>query len=111
MLSSSTQAVLENPYGQSKKAVEELFFSYGNETGAKLLVYRFHNIFGKWCSPNYNSVVATFCYNIANDLPIMINDRSTLLTLVYIDDVINELLNAIEGREHCEGKYCCVPGI
>ena len=92
MLASSIQATLlgryaEGEYGKSKKAGEELFFSYGEETGAKVLVYRFPNLFGKWCRPNYNSVVATFCHNMVNDLPIMVNDRSTLLEMLYIDDV------------------------
>ena len=126
MLSSSIQASLEgryagHPYGESKKAAEELFFSYAAGTGAKLLIYRFPNIFGKWCRPNYNSVVATFCYNIANDLPILINDRMTELELLYIDDLIDEMMLALDGNEHrCEfdgvkaidindGKFCYVP--
>ena len=95
MLSSSIQATLigrygEGEYGKSKRAGEELFFDYGRETGAKVLVYRFPNLFGKWCRPNYNSAVATFCNNIANDLPIMVNDRSTLLELLYIDDLMED---------------------
>lgn len=126
MLSSSIQATLigrygESEYGKSKLAGEELFFSYGKETGAKVLVYRFPNLFGKWCRPNYNSVVATFCNNIANNLPIQVNDSSTELELLYIDDLIEELLDALEGKEHhCEydglvpvaekeGRYCYVP--
>ena len=126
MLSSSVQATLlgryaGSDYGKSKKAGEDLFFSYGEETGANVLVYRFPNVFGKWCRPNYNSAVATFCNNIANDLPIQVNDRSTLLELVYIDDIISEMLDALEGKEHhCEfdgvdtvlddnGKFCAVP--
>ena len=125
MLSSSIQATLigryDNEYGRSKKAGEELFFAYGKETGAKILVYRFPNLFGKWCRPNYNSVVATFCNNIANDLPIQINDRNTELELAYIDDVVSELLDALENKEHraefdgasavltAEGKYCAIP--
>ena len=94
MLSSSTQAALLNPYGKSKKAGEDLFFRYSKEIGAKVLVYRFPNVFGKWCRPNYNSAVATFCYNIARDLPITVNDRSHEMTLVYIDDVVAELVRA-----------------
>ena len=126
MLSSSIQATLQgrfagSEYGKSKLAGEELFFNYAKETGAPVLVYRFPNLFGKWSRPNYNSVIATFCYNIANELPITINDPNTELDLVYIDDVIEEMLDAIEGKEHrCdfshaelnpspEGKYCYVP--
>ena len=126
MLSSSIQATLvgryaEGDYGKSKKAGEELFFEYGNETGAKVLVYRFPNLFGKWCRPNYNSAVATFCNNIANDLPIQVNDRNTLLELLYIDDLVDEMIAALKGEEHhCEfdgidtvlteeGRYCAVP--
>lgn len=126
MLSSSIQATLvgryaDGEYGKSKKAGEELFFSYAEETGAKVLVYRFPNLFGKWCRPNYNSAVATFCHNIANGLPIQVNDRSTQLELVYIDDLVDELIGALAGREHhCEfdgietvltpeGRYCAVP--
>ncbi len=126
MLSSSIQATLigrygESDYGKSKLAGEELFFEYAKETGAKVLVYRFPNLFGKWCRPNYNSVVATFCYNIAHDFPIQVNDRSTELELLYIDDVVEELFKALEGKEHrcnynglqvvetVEGRYCYVP--
>ena len=126
MLSSSIQASLEgryagSDYGLSKKAGEELFFAYGAETGAKVLVYRFPNLFGKWCRPNYNSAVATFCHNIAHDLPITVNDPSTELELLYIDDLVSEMLSALEGKEHrCDyaglspvpaegGKYCYVP--
>ena len=125
MLSSSIQATLigryDGDYGRSKKAGEELLFSYAAETGAKVLVYRFPNLFGKWCRPNYNSAVATFCHNIANDLPIRVNDRSTELELLYIDDLVQEMLDALEGKEHrCEfdglapvpaedGRYCYVP--
>lgn len=126
MLSSSIQATLigrygESDYGRSKLAGEELFFEYSKETGAKVLVYRFPNLFGKWCRPNYNSVVATFCHNIANNLPIQINDRSTELDLVYIDDLVDEMIYALVGKEHhCEfdgivpvakedGRYCYVP--
>ena len=126
MLSSSIQATLigrygESDYGKSKLAGENLFFDYANETGAKVLVYRFPNLFGKWCRPNYNSAVATFCNNIANDLPITVNDRSAELELLYIDDLVCEMLDTLEGREHhCEfdgvktvltdgGKFCAVP--
>lgn len=126
MLSSSIQATLvgryaEGDYGKSKKAGEELFFEYAHSTGAKVLVYRFPNLFGKWCRPNYNSAVATFCNNIANDLPIQVNDRNTLLELLYIDDLVDEMIAALKGEEHhCEfdgidtvltegGRYCAVP--
>ena len=123
MLSSSIQATLvgryaQGEYGRSKKAGEELFFAYGEETGAKVLVYRFPNLFGKWCRPNYNSVVATFCHNYAHDLPITVNDPKVELEMLYIDDLVEEMLDALEGREHrCEfedvktvlppkGRYC-----
>ncbi|MBQ9333471.1 MAG: NAD-dependent epimerase/dehydratase family protein [Lachnospiraceae bacterium] len=114
MLSSSIQATLTgrfegSEYGKSKLAGEELFFKYEEETGAKVLVYRFPNLFGKWCRPNYNSAVATFCNNIANDLPIQVNDPSTELELLYIDDLVEEMLDALEGCEHRNGKYCYVP--
>ena len=125
MISSSIQATCigryDSDYGRSKKAGEELAFSYGEETGAKVLVYRFPNLFGKWCRPNYNSAVATFCNNIANDLPITVNDPSVTLELLYIDDLVCEMLAALEGKEHrCEfdgintvicdgGRYCAAP--
>lgn len=126
MLSSSIQATLigrygESDYGRSKLAGEELFFAYARETGAKVLVYRFPNLFGKWCRPNYNSAVATFCSNIANDLPITVNDPATELELLYIDDLVEEMIGALSGREHrCEfdglktvltpgGRWCAVP--
>ena len=126
MLSSSIQATLigrygQSDYGKSKLAGEELFFAYGQTTGAPVLVYRFPNLFGKWCRPNYNSVVATFCHNIAHGLPIQINDRNAELELLYIDDLVEEMLDALEGRPHrCEyeglapvfsdaGRYCCCP--
>ena len=126
MLSSSIQATLigryaEGEYGKSKKAGEELFFDYAKESGAKVLVYRFPNLFGKWCRPNYNSAVATFCNNIANDLPITVNDPKVQLELLYIDDLILEMLDALENKEHrCEfdgidtvltenGKFCAAP--
>ena len=108
MVSSSIQAALSNPYGISKKAGEDLVFSYGKETGVKTLVYRFPNLFGKWCRPNYNSAVATFCNNIANDLPITVNDPSYMMTLCYIDDVVDELINALSGKETKDGDYCKV---
>jgi UDP-2-acetamido-2,6-beta-L-arabino-hexul-4-ose reductase len=111
MLSSSIQATLDNPYGESKRAGEQLMFDYAKETGAKVLVYRFPNVFGKWCRPNYNSVIATFCNNIANDLPIQINDASVKLNLVYIDDVVDELIAALCGDEHYEDKFCSVKPI
>lgn len=109
MISSSIQAALDNPYGHSKKAGEDLLFSYSKETGAKVLIYRFPNVFGKWCKPNYNSAVATFCNNIANDLPIQVNDRSVNMTLVYIDDVVDELIRALKGDENREGNFFKIP--
>ncbi len=126
MLSSSIQATLagrfgDSEYGRSKRAGEELFFNYSARTGARVLVYRFPNLFGKWCRPNYNSAVATFCNNIANDLPITVNDRYTELELLYIDDLVDEMIATLRGEEHhcefegvetvlCEeGKYCAVP--
>ena len=109
MISSSTQAALDNAYGESKRAGEELMFSYSRETGAKVLVYRFPNVFGKWCRPNYNSAVATFCHNIAHGLPIQVNDPSVVMRLVYIDDVVEELIAALSGGEHRKGDYCEVP--
>lgn len=109
MISSSTQAALDNPYGESKRAGEDLLFEYGRETGAKVLVYRFPNVFGKWCRPNYNSAVATFCHNIAHGLPIRVNDPSVVMHLVYIDDVVDELIGALSGDEHRAGAFCEVP--
>ncbi len=109
MISSSIHAELNNPYGISKKAGEELLFQYGKETGAKVLVYRFPNVFGKWCRPNYNSAIATFCHNIVRDLPITVNDPSVMMTLVYIDDLVEELLRALVGQETRVGNYCEVP--
>ena len=111
MISSSIQAELDNPYGESKRAGEEVMFSYSKETGAKVLVYRFPNLFGKWCRPNYNSVVATFCNNIANDLPIQVNDPNVTLNLCYVDDVVEELIGALQGREHRNDKFCEVPTV
>lgn len=126
ILSSSTQASLAgrfagSAYGKAKLACEQLAFRYAEDTGAKVLVYRFPNIFGKWCRPNYNSAAATFCYNIANDLPVQVNDKSTELTLLYIDDLVEEMIEALSGHEHrCEyrglevipkndGRFCYVP--
>ena len=121
MISSSTQAALDNPYGESKRAGEQLLFEYSRETGAKVLVYRFPNVFGKWCRPNYNSAVATFCHNIANGLPITVNDRATELELLYIDDLVEEMLDALEAAPHrcnydgltpvpaVDGRYCFAP--
>ena len=126
MISSSIQATLAgrfgtSEYGKSKKAGEELMFEYGKETGARVLVYRFPNLFGKWCRPNYNSAIATFCNNIANDLSIQVNDRSVEMELLYIDDLVEEMIGALKGEDHrCEfdgvetvltenGRYCCVP--
>lgn len=109
MISSSIQAELDNPYGKSKKAGEDLLFNYSKETGAKVLVYRFPNVFGKWCRPNYNSAVATFCHNIAHDLPITVNDPSVIMNLVYIDDVVSELINALDREENKNGDFCEVP--
>ena len=110
MISSSIQAALNNPYGESKKAGEDLMFAYGKEVGAPVYVYRFPNVFGKWCRPNYNSAVATFCNNIANDLPIQVNDPTVMMTLVYIDDVVAELISALKGEPHInEEGYAYVP--
>lgn len=126
MLSSSQQASLtgrfgNSEYGRSKKAGEELFLEYGKETGAKVLVYRFPNLYGKWCRPNYNSAIATFCNNIANDLPIQVNDRSVQMEILYIDDLVEEMICALKGQEHhcefegldvlpsAEGRYCYCP--
>ena len=109
MISSSIQAELDNPYGKSKKSGEDLLFSYGKETGAKVVIYRFPNVFGKWCKPNYNSAVATFCHNIAHDLPIQVNDPSVVMNLVYIDDVVEELIRAIDGKENKNGDFCEIP--
>ena len=109
MLSSSIQAELDNPYGVSKKAGEDLLLEYGRETGSNVLIYRFPNVFGKWCRPNYNSAVATFCHNVAHDLPIQVNDRSVNMTLVYIDDVVKELIAALEGNPNKSGEFCKVP--
>lgn len=114
MLASSVQASLEgryagSVYGESKREGERLLRLYGEETGAKILIYRFPNLFGKWCRPNYNSAVATFCYNIARDLPIRVDDPKAELELAYIDDVVDELLSALIGRETSRGEFCAVP--
>lgn len=109
MISSSIQAALDNPYGESKRAGEQLMFDYAAETGAKVLVYRFPNLFGKWCRPNYNSAVATFCHHIAHGEPITVNDPAVMLHLLYIDDLVDELIGALIGREHREGQFCRVP--
>jgi UDP-2-acetamido-2,6-beta-L-arabino-hexul-4-ose reductase len=106
VLSSSIQACLDNPYGKSKKAGEELLIDYGKKRNVKTYIYRFPNVFGKWCKPNYNSVVATFCHNIANDLPIQINNPAVNLNLVYIDDLLKEMINALEGHENRNGDFC-----
>ena len=111
MISSSIQAELDNPYGESKRAGENLMKEYSKETGAKVLIYRFPNIFGKWCRPNYNSAIATFCNNIANDLPITVNDPKVVMNLIYIDDVVDELIAAITGDEHKDGEFCVVPTV
>jgi UDP-2-acetamido-2,6-beta-L-arabino-hexul-4-ose reductase len=108
LISSSTQAALDNPYGLSKKAGEDLLFSYARETGSEVLVYRLPNVFGKWCRHNYNSAVATFCNNIAGDLPIQINDRSVNMNLVYVDDVVEEMIMALQGSPNREGAFCAV---
>jgi len=109
LITSSTQAALDNPYGKSKKAGEDLIFQYGRDNGVKALVYRLPNVFGKWCRPNYNSAVATFCNNIANGLDITVNDPNVDMKLVYIDDVVNEFINALNGKENKTGDYCSVP--
>ncbi len=114
MLSSSIHARLDgrnadSEYGKSKRAGEDLFFAYAKETGAKVLLYRFPNLFGKWCRPNYNSAIATFCHNVANDLPIQINDPSVRMDIVYIDDLVDEMIHALGGEESRDGEYCFVP--
>ena len=110
LITSSIQASQDNPYGRSKKSGEDLLFAYGKETGARVCVYRLPNVFGKWCRPNYNSAVATFCYNIAHHLPITVNDRSHPMHLVYIDDVVQEFIAALVGKEtRSEDGFCLVP--
>lgn len=109
MISSSIQALLDNDYGKSKKAGEDLIFNYGKENGVKVYVYRFPNLFGKWCRPNYNSVIATFCNNIANNMEITVNDPNKELTLAYIDDVCLELINCLDDNPKKDGDYCIIP--
>ncbi len=108
LFSSSIQAELDNPYGQSKLAAERLLRKYGDRTGASVLIYRLPNLFGKWCRPNYNSVVATYCHNLARGLPIQINHPETQLRLVYIDDAVSEMIAALQGEAHCDGEFCVV---
>ena len=109
LITSSIQAALDNLYGKSKKEAEDLLFTYGKETSSKVLVYRLPNVFGKWCRPNYNSAVATFCHNIAYDQPIKVNDPDVIMNLVYIDDVVEELIRALHGNETREENFCKVP--
>ena len=104
-ITSSIQAALDNPYGRSKKAGEDLIFAYGRDNGVKTHVFRLPNVFGKWCRPNYNSAVATFCHNIARDLDITVNDRNHMMTLVYVDDVVAELIYALKGEDNKDGDY------
>ena len=111
LITSSIQALLDNPYGQSKKAGEDLIFAYGKETGAKTLVYRLPNVFGKWCRPNYNSAVATFCNNIANGLDVTVNDPTVNMQLVYVDDVVNEFIGALSAKEHIEDNFGFIPTV
>ena len=111
VLSSSIQAERDNPYGRSKLAGEQLLRGYGDRTGSRVMIYRFPNVFGKWCRPNYNSVIATFCHNIARDLPITVSDRAVQLNLVYIDDVVSALLDALEGHPAAQGDFCVVPTV
>lgn len=109
LFASSTQATVNNEYGKSKKAAEDSLLDYGKRSGVKVLLYRFSNVFGKWCKPNYNSAVATFCYNISHDLPIIVNDPKVVMKLIYIDDVVEELINALNGNVNIVGDYCEVP--
>ncbi|PZX05943.1 UDP-2-acetamido-2,6-beta-L-arabino-hexul-4-ose reductase [Psychrobacillus insolitus] len=111
LFASSTQAIVDNPYGKSKIAGEKLLLNYHLETGARVLIYRFPNIFGKWCRPNYNSAVATFCHNIAHELPITISDPSLIMNLVYIDNVVEEIINALNGTENVVGDFSEVPEV
>jgi UDP-2-acetamido-2,6-beta-L-arabino-hexul-4-ose reductase len=108
VLASSIQAILDNPYGASKKAGEDLLFQYGRETQSNILIYRFPNVFGKWCRPNYNSAVATFSYNIANDLPITVSDRNVVMNLIYIDDLVTELISSLTGNHNKKDDFCYV---
>lgn len=111
LITSSTQASSDNPYGKSKKAGEDLLFEYSKKNSVKAFVYRLPNVFGKWCRPNYNSAVATFCNNVANDLPITVNDPEVMMSLVYIDDVVNEFINALNGTNNFDGQFCFVPTV
>ena len=111
LITSSIQAKLDNPYGKSKKAGEDLMFTYEKETGTRALVYRLPNVFGKWCRPNYNSVIATFCHNVARNIEIKINDPTTVLNLVYIDDVVEEFIGALEGSPHIEDNFGYIPTV
>lgn len=111
MISSSKQALQNNAYGKSKQSGEALIFNYGKEQGVKTLVYRFPNVFGKWSQPDYNSAIATFCYNISRDMDIQVNDREVMLELVYIDDVVNELINGLDDKESCDSDFCFVPTV
>lgn len=111
MMSSSIQAVLDNPYGKSKKAGEDLLFQYSKEMGVRVLIYRFPNVFGKWCRPNYNSVIATFCYNVTHNLSINVDDPNRIMNLAYIDDVIDELIRSIHGKENKKEIFCEIPTV
>ena len=111
LLSSSTQAAMENPYGTSKREAEEAVFAYGQQSGAPVFVYRLPNVFGKWCRPNYNSAVATFCHNLAHDLPIQINNPNVLMNLIYIDDVVNSFVADLDERSKQEGSFCVIPSV
>ncbi|MEG0238513.1 MAG: capsular polysaccharide biosynthesis protein CapF [Anaerorhabdus sp.] len=111
LITSSIQASLDNPYGESKKAGEELLLEYNKETNAKTLIYRLPNVFGKWCKPNYNSAIATFCHNITRDLNISVNDRDAIMNLVYIDDVVSEFIKALQGKEHIENGFGYIPTV
>lgn len=111
LITSSVQAALDNPYGRSKKAGEDCILSYGKKQNVPVYVYRLPNVFGKWCRPHYNSAVATFCWQIARDLPVTVNESNPKLTLVYIDDVVEEILNAFKGKAHKEGELCFVPTV
>lgn len=111
LITSSTQASLDNPYGRSKKEAENIIFNYCKETGTREIVYRLPNVFGKWCKPNYNSAIATFCNNIATGLPIKINDPSVIMSLVYIDDVVEEFIQALTGNENKIGEFCSIPTV
>lgn len=111
LFTSSIQASLDNPYGNSKRAAEELLLAHGRDTGAKVLIYQLPNVFGKWCRPHYNSVIATFCHNIVNQQEIVVNDTETILQLVYIDDVVREFISALWNQEHTEGAFSYIPTV